>query len=99
MLDYREGAKSGAICAYCNKSVTATLSNVTLSLSEGLKEVESVLVDICDECGNMTGIPAKSILPIQQGAESLIDSELVSKIEDVTVELKSLVDNEKLHDK
>ena len=99
MLDYREGAKCNTLCAYCNKSVPATLSNETLSLCKGLKEVANTLVLVCDECGNMTGIPAKSMLPIQQGAESLIDSELVSKIEDVTVELKSLVDKEKIRHK
>ena len=69
-----------------------------LSLCKGLKEVANALVLVCDECGNMTGIPAKSMLPIQQAAESLIDSELVSKIEDVTVELKSQVEKEKVRD-
>ena len=99
MLVYREGAKIGSLCANCGKKVSATLKNETLSLCKGLKEVENALVLACDECGNMTGIPAKSMLPIQQAAESLIDSKQVSKIEEVTVELKSLLNKEKFHDK
>ena len=99
MLDYRNGAKCTTVCAYCEKSVPATLTSETLSLCSGLKEVENALVLVCDKCGNMTGIPAKSMLPIQQTAESILDSKLVAKIEEVTVELKSLVDKEKIHDK
>ena len=99
MIDYREGAKIGSLCANCGKKVSATLTNETLSLCKGLEEVENALVLVCDECGNMTGIPAKSMLPIQQAAERLIDSKLVSKIEEVTVELKSLVEEGKIPDK
>ena len=98
MLDYREGAKCEAVCGYCKNSVRATLTKVALSLCKGLEEVESVLVDICDDCGNMIAIPARSMLPIQEAAERIIDSELVSKVEEVTVELKSLVNKEKIHD-
>ena len=99
MLEYRNGAKCTTVCVYCDKSVPATLKSETLSLCRGLKEVENALVLVCDECGNMTGIPAKSMLPIQQAAESILDSKLVAKIEEVTVELKSLLNKEKLHDK
>ena len=39
MIDYREGAKINSVCAYCEKSVTSTLTKVTLSLSAGLEEL------------------------------------------------------------
>ena len=56
MIDYREGAKCTAVCGYCNKSVPATLTKVTLSICEGIEEVKGVLVDTCNECGNMIAI-------------------------------------------
>ena len=98
MHNYRKGAKNEALCAYCKKSVSSTLTNETLSICKGLEEVENVLVRVCDKCGNMITIPARSMLPIQHAAERLIDSKLVSNVEEVTVELKSLVDKEKVHD-
>ena len=84
--------------AIVKKSVPAALTKVTLSLCKGLEEVENILVDICDECGNMIAIPAQSMLPIQQAVEKIIDSELVSKVEEVTVELISLIDRENVGD-
>ena len=95
MLDYREGAKCEAVCPYCEKSVTATLTNETLSLCKGLEEVENSLVLVCDECGNMTGIPARSLPPIQQAIKKLIKSGTVSDNNKITTELKSKVDARK----
>ena len=95
MLDYRGGAKNVSLCASCEKSEQATLTNETISIYEGLEEVENVLVRICDLCGNIIAIPARSMLPIKLATEKLLDSEKVSKIEDITVELKSIVDSEK----
>ena len=69
-----------------------------MSFCKGLEEVEIVLVRVCDKCGNMITIPARSMLPIQHAAERLIDSKLVSNVVEVTVELKSLVDKEQIHD-
>ena len=99
MIDYREGAKSKAVCGYCNNCVISTLSNVTLSLSEGLEEVENVLVDVCDECGNMVSIPAKSLPPIQQAYKRLVETKTVSDYGEITTELKSKVDARKKLDK
>ena len=98
MYNYREGTKNEALCAYCKKSVPSTLTNETLSICKGLEEVENVLVRVCDKCGNMITIPARSMLPIQHAAERLIESKLVSNVEEVTVELKSMVDKEQIHD-
>ena len=95
MYNYREGVKNASLCAICEKKVQATLTNETLSLCEGLEEVDNILVRICDVCGNITAIPARSMLPIQQVGERLLDSKMVSKIEDITVELKSIVDSQK----
>ena len=78
--------------AIVKKSVSATLTKVTLSLCEGLEEVERVLVDICDECGNMIAIPARSLPPIQQAIKNLIESGTVSDYNKITTELKSKVD-------
>ena len=94
MINYQEGAKCTAVCGYCNKSVPATLTNVTLSLCEGIEEVKDVLVDTCDECGNMIAIPARSLPPIRQACKKLVESGRVSNGK-VTTELKSIVDARK----
>ena len=99
MIDYREGAKINSACAYCEKSVASTLTNETLSLCEGLEEVENVLVRVCDECGNMVSIPARSEPPIQEAYKKLIDSGLVPESGEITTELKSLVEARKSSNK
>ena len=99
MLDYREGAKSASLCSACEKKVEVTLKNETLSFCEGKDEVENILVYICDICGNICSIPAQSLLPIQQKIEKLVESKVVSKAKDITVELKSIVDKEKVSDR
>ena len=68
MYDYTEGTKYDSLCAFCEKRVPATLTSVTLSLCKGLAEVENVLVDVCDVCGNMCSVPAESMPSIQQTA-------------------------------
>ena len=95
MLDYREGAKSPGPCAFCKKIVPTTLKSETLSLCEGLEEVENVLVDVCDECGNMTSIPARSEPPIQQAYKKFIESGVVPESGELNIELKSIVDARK----
>ena len=92
MYDYQEGAKSASLCASCNKKVPVTLTKETLSFCEGLEEVDDVLVYICDVCGNMCSIPAESLLPIQQTIQKLLQSKLVATADDITVELKTLVE-------
>ena len=98
MYDYREGAKTTSVCSYCEKSVPSTLSNVTLSLCEGLEEVENVLVRICDECGNIVSTPHRSVTPIQQAMKRLVESGVVSERGKIPVELKSKVDARKVRD-
>ena len=95
MIDYKEGAKCTSVCAHCERSVPATLKNETLSLCEGEEEVENVLVDICDICGNITAIPARSLPPIHKAIKKLVKSEVVSEAGKVTIDLKSIVDKEK----
>ena len=95
MLDYREGAKCQAVCANCEKSVPATLKNETISLCEGLEEVENVLVDVCDVCGSICSVPHKSVKPLQQAFKRLVDSNSVSGYGEITIELKSQVDAKK----
>ena len=92
MFDYQEGAKIGSFCTICGKKVSATLKNEILSLCEGLEEVENVLVVICDECGSMTAMPAQSLPPVQDVFKRLVDSKVVSRYGEITVELKSKVD-------
>ena len=99
MTNYREGANINSVCAYCEKGVTATLTNVTLSLCDGLEEVENVLVDICDQCGNMVSYPAQSLSPIQQAHKKLVESGGVSDSSEITIELKSIVERKKGLDK
>ena len=99
MIDYRDGAKSPGPCGYCKKVVPSTLTKVTLSLCEGLEEVENVLVDVCDECGNMISIPAQSLPPIQQAHKKIDESGMVSNGDEITTELKSIVDARKISNK
>ena len=98
MIDYREGAKVNSVCAYCKTSVTSTLANVTLSLCEGKDEVENVLVRVCNECGNMVSIPARSLPPIQQALKRLVETGVVADYGEITTELKSRVDARKARD-
>ena len=98
MIDYKAGAKCTSVCAHCERSVPATLKNETLSLCEGEEEVENVLVDICDICGNITAIPARSLPPIHKAIKKLVKSEVVSEAGKVTIDLKSIVDKEKQYD-
>ena len=99
MINYQVGLKLDSVCAHCKTSVRATFTSVTLSLSEGLEEVENVLVLICDECGNMTGIPARSLPPIQHAMKRLVESGVVTDRSDIPVELKSKVNAKKTRDK
>ena len=92
MYKYKEGAKRESICSYCEKSVTSTLTKTTLSICKGLEEVENVIVNVCDECGNMISIPARSEPPIQQAYKEIVETGSVSSYDDLTVELKSIVD-------
>ena len=99
MYKYQEGAKSMAVCPYCEKSVTATLTNETLSLHKGLEEVKNVLIDICDECGNIASIPHRSVSPIQNAMKRLVESGFASEPGKIPVELKYRVDAKKSRDK
>ena len=74
MADYTEGKKLISRCAYCEKRVSSTLTYETVSLCEGLEEVENVLLRVCDECGNMCSIPHKFVFPIQQAMKRLVES-------------------------
>ena len=95
MDDYRDDSRYDSLCAFCEKRVAATLTNETLSLYEGLEEVENVLVDDCDECGNMSTIPAESLPRIQQAARRLLESIAISNLDEVSVDLQSIVDRKK----
>ena len=95
MIDYREGAKCRVLCANCGKATPATLKNETVSLCEGLEEVENTLVYVCDLCGSMSSVPHKSVGPLQQAFKRLVDSNSVSDYGEITIELKSQVDEKK----
>ena len=94
MINYKEFVKFNSVCAHCETSVQSTLTNVTLSLNEGLEEVENTLVLICDICGNMTAIPSRSLPPIRLAHKKIVESGKVSKGA-ITTELKSIVDARK----
>ena len=95
MYDYTEGEKTISGCDYCNKRVSSTLTYVTLSLCEGLEEVEDVLLYVCDECGNICSIPHKFVFPIQQAMKRLVESGVVSDRSEIPWDLKSKVDAKK----
>ncbi len=95
MSDYTEGEKTISGCDYCEKRVSSTLTYVTLSLCEGMEEVENVLLYVCDECGNMCSIPHKSVFPIQQAMKRLVESGVVSDRSEIPWDLKSKVDGKK----
>lgn len=52
---YVEGDKSSGICETCKKKVSTYFKKHTL------QNIPDVLVSICQECGNVVGIPAQSI--------------------------------------
>ena len=95
MQEYREGDKIPSICANCNKGVTATLTNETISLCEGLQDIENVIVDICDECGHICSISHEFVKPVQEAVKKLLASKAVSDSGEITIELKSQVDDKK----
>ena len=99
MYDFREGAKNQLPCAFCNKIVSTTVKNETLSLCEGLEEANDVLINICDKCGNITSTPARSVSPIQDAIKRLIESGGVSDSNEITIELKSIVERKKRLDR
>ena len=92
MFEHKHGSKSSSICAVCDKKVPATLKNETISLCEGLEEIEDVLIVVCDECGNICSIPYKSIEPIQDASDRLLESNAVSRYGEIALELKSQVE-------
>ena len=96
MFEYKHGSKSSSICAVCDKKVPATLKNETISLCGGLEEIEDVLIVVCDECGNICSIPYKSIEPIQDASDRLLESKAVSRYGEITLELKSQADARKV---
>ena len=99
MQEYSNGAKCEAVCANCGTSVPATHKNETVSLCEGLEEIENVLALICDQCGSICSIPYKSVKPIQDAVARLIDTKAVSNYGEITIELKSQADARKEHGK
>ena len=99
MYDNQEGAKIKSVCANCKKSVPATFKNETVSLCEGLEEIENVLLVICDECGSMTAVPAESLPPLQDAFKRLVKSKAVSRYGEITIELKSQVERKKRLDR
>ena len=99
MADYKEGEQLISVCGFCDKQESSTLSNETISLCEGLKEVKNVLVRICDECGNICSIPYQSLRPVHETIKILLESKVISDPDDVTIELKSIVESEKKIDR
>ena len=95
MPEFKNGLKCKAVCDDCGKSVSATFKNETISLCEGLEEIENVLVVVCNECSGICSIPYKSLEPIQNASERLIKSKTVSGYGEITLELKSQVDKKK----
>ena len=96
MCDYQEGAKCKAVCANCGKSVPATHKTESVSLCERIEDIENVQAVNCDLCGGICSIPYKSVEPIQDAVERLLESKAVSSYGEVTAELKSQVDARKL---
>ena len=95
MADYKNGEKLISVCNCRDKQVPSTLTSETISLCEGLKEVKNVLIRICDECGNMCSIPYQSLRPVHKMIKILIGSKVISDPDDVTIELKSIVERER----
>jgi len=57
---WKAGDKSAAICEKCQKKVTTTFEYRTLELESPRAAVSDVLVAVCDECGEVAGIPHQS---------------------------------------
>jgi hypothetical protein len=57
---WKAGDKSAAICETCQKKVATTFEYRTLELKSPRAAVSDVLVAVCDECGEVAGIPHQS---------------------------------------
>lgn len=57
---WKAGDKSAAICERCKRKVKTTFEYRTLELETPRSTVPDVLVALCDECGEVAGIPHQS---------------------------------------
>ena len=80
MLEYIKGAKCEANCANCEKSVPATFKIKTISLCEGMEEIENVLAVVCNVCGSVCAIPYKLMEPNQFATERLLKTRIHSEV-------------------
>ncbi|TSP09185.1 hypothetical protein [Cupriavidus campinensis] len=57
---FQEGDKSTAICPKCKKVVSTTFFLRNAPFSDNKGSAQNILVAVCDVCGTIAGIPARS---------------------------------------
>lgn len=60
MTSYQPGDKSTAVCWHCESRVTTTFVLRDVPFSDGSGTVYGVLAAVCDLCGNVVAVPARS---------------------------------------
>ena len=63
---WKEGDKSKALCDTCNKAVTTTFRNGSVTVPGTTTKVSNVLLGFCDGCGALVSIPHQSVPKIKE---------------------------------
>jgi hypothetical protein len=63
---WKEGDRSAAVCERCRKRVATRFEYRTFGLSKPKVDVPDVLVAVCEECGEVAGIPHQSTPKIRE---------------------------------
>lgn len=69
-----EGDKSRAICEHCEALVETTFARRNVPFSDGQGVAESILVAVCDTCGQVASIPAQSTPAIKAARDAAVVS-------------------------
>lgn len=73
MKMYFQGEKSRAICPHCGL-VSTTFEYRDVFLEKTKKTVKSILVGVCDKCGQVVSTPAQSTPAIKEAREGATES-------------------------
>jgi len=66
---FKEGDKSKGMCEHCKKLVPTTLKNGQYHIPKLNITIFNLLMDYCDNCGKLVGIPHQSTPKIREVIE------------------------------
>lgn len=70
MKIFQEGDQSKAVCSHCASAVTTTFQRRDVPFNDGSAVAKSILVGVCDECGDTVSIPAQSTPAISKARKA-----------------------------